>query len=1179
MDLFIRVGVALLILVGGGLTLFSPESEPLTTLSELNSYSDGEGGRILRTPKIDLFSAQEFETIAAYSGAQSQTPHTTPANGPSCDELKPDQGFIDEMLVRVAEDGSKSYEQRVALVIGNGNYRGAIGRLDNPANDATSMANVMSALGFVVYRGIDLDADGLETCISRFTAELQSNATDIALFFYAGHGIQLVSEKDNEKRNYMMATDARIAPSGEGIGYKQIDAVLNQMRDHSEQSVFFYDACRNYPLGDQKPEIIDGAAIKRGIALISGPAAFNLDQKEADERAGIFIAYATSPNSVADDAFERGAKHSPFTKALLNNIAAPGYAMEQAMAYVKNDVGELTDWNQTPWTHSSLSKDLFLNGEISNDELKPLLNAALLELQAIWSEGKKHEVYEKALSLLPSDNNSAARESYAPILTFLSEVNAFPSARLYAQDPNDPLQDKKFRELRGIKYSADNKYILSYGRKNTALVWSASTGGVVAEIEFSHPLTDLETLPFEQIVIGVHKSGWELRKIPTGELIRTEKNRTEAPCQIEEYYREPKMFKVFCWTYRGGAPMVTEVWDASLTKILYTHPGSEIAISPDGKKIALTYVGELLELSTGRLITKLPSNEDFKFDFLANDYFFGFVKSELQVFDLQTGQQISSKNFDVSKEVASVRRNGIGDKLIVNSKIGQSYVLSLPSLKRIYSLGPREGKTLSQFYSDKYVVAGLPDVASLIFYDAENGKPISRFHMKNRRDGTLPNAMPFISPSWDYSSFTAKYSDSLAEVVDFNSVLQRGARWWLNNNAHDMNHYYEGHFFDSDLDSVLLVFHERSFEYSEEKVSIVDPRTSSVKRSFPLRKISPQKIENFRILRISEDGRTAFLRADDSIYNWNIPESRVNKILGGIQKRGNWSTYSYVTPSLNRLILMTKDNIELWDLDRIQKVGLIPYKAPTGGTQQYPITRIGRDHMLVYERLYRTGDGSFLREYENANEATLTEDGRLVAIGSEEGIEITQATDGTFVSKIDFPVYEDFERYTRMSFSNDGKQLATMSYDLRARMWNAETGELMFTTEKLRRRHSGPHFAVFSPNDRFVAIGETHHFGSTIHLYDAKTGALVQDISPLDHHLVIRNNPSQHREAMRPIFAPNNKRAYVPVRSGSYVVQWKLPTSGAEMIEEVLENLDEKTIKRISENRIRYWEVNSTVLN
>ena len=477
MELFTRIGAAILLIVGGGLWLFAPTTERVTAHSEVVPHLPNESSHNQSVPNVDLLATHGLDGIVAYAETQTQLPKPTPAKGPSCEVLKPDQGFVDEMLVRFAEDGSKSYERRVALVIGNGSYQGAIGRLDNPANDATSMANVMSALGFTVYRGIDLDADGLEKCLSRFTTELQSKPTDIALFFYAGHGIQLVSEKDNEKRNYMMATDARIAKSGEGVGYKQIDAVLNQMRDHSEQSVFFYDACRNYPLGDQKPEIIDGVAIKRGIGLLSGAAAVNLKQQEADDRAGIYIAYATAPNRVADDAYERGANHSPFTKALLNNIATPGYSLKQAMSYVSNDVGDLTDWNQTPWTNSSLTNDLQLNGLMARREISSQSSLYAERSRLARDDGGRGAAIVLALKGLPGFWPRGETSSlFGSALVQLSR----------AHEKSELVLKGHRSSLLNAAFSPDGKLVATSAMDGTVKIWDAATAEILDTFVFKH---------------------------------------------------------------------------------------------------------------------------------------------------------------------------------------------------------------------------------------------------------------------------------------------------------------------------------------------------------------------------------------------------------------------------------------------------------------------------------------------------------------------------------------------------------------------------------------------------------------------------------------------------------------------------------------------------------------------
>ena len=384
------------------------------------------------------------------------------------------------------------------------------------------MANVMSALGFTVYRGIDLDTDGLEKCLGRFTAELQAKRTDIALFFYAGHGIQLVSEKDNEKRNYMMATDANIDWWGRGTGYKQIDAVLNQMRDHSEQSVFFYDACRDYPLGNQRPASIDGNSIKRGIAMIGGPAAMSLKQKEADDRAGIYIAYATAPNRVADDAYERGADHSPFTKALLNHIATPGHSLKQAMSYVSKDVGELTDWNQTPWTSSSLTEDVRLNGPVDKQELRALSEELLISARDSINDGNPRLALAATLKALPK---TWPREERRKNFGTASEL----LFKLQSLNPVYVSEHEGFgTSILDFAISPNGDHIVTASSGGNAKIWNARTGELEKTLNLrcvstKCRVTAVAISSLGQIAVGTSKGDVTLAEAQTGMLLRSYK--------------------------------------------------------------------------------------------------------------------------------------------------------------------------------------------------------------------------------------------------------------------------------------------------------------------------------------------------------------------------------------------------------------------------------------------------------------------------------------------------------------------------------------------------------------------------------------------------------------------------------------------------------------------------------
>src|SRR5918995_3212290 len=94
-----------------------------------------------------------------------------------------------------------SAERRVALVIGNSAYHNTT-PLRNPRNDATALAAVLRKLDFEVLEGIDLDDNGFRRVARDFAVKIED--ADVALFFYAGHGLQV------NNRNYFMPVNAAL---------------------------------------------------------------------------------------------------------------------------------------------------------------------------------------------------------------------------------------------------------------------------------------------------------------------------------------------------------------------------------------------------------------------------------------------------------------------------------------------------------------------------------------------------------------------------------------------------------------------------------------------------------------------------------------------------------------------------------------------------------------------------------------------------------------------------------------------------------------------------------------------------------------------------------------------------------------------------------------------------------
>jgi hypothetical protein len=110
----------------------------------------------------------------------------------------------------VTVEGMRS-ERRVALVIGNAAYPSS--PLKNPANDARDMARTLRALGFDVMAHENLTQRDMKLVVAEFGRRLR--ASDVGLFFFAGHGMQL------NGRNFLVPIDATASGPGSGCRRKR----------------------------------------------------------------------------------------------------------------------------------------------------------------------------------------------------------------------------------------------------------------------------------------------------------------------------------------------------------------------------------------------------------------------------------------------------------------------------------------------------------------------------------------------------------------------------------------------------------------------------------------------------------------------------------------------------------------------------------------------------------------------------------------------------------------------------------------------------------------------------------------------------------------------------------------------------------------------------------------------
>jgi uncharacterized caspase-like protein len=225
-------------------------------------------------------------------------------------------------------------ERRVALVMGNGAYRHAV-KLPNPARDAEAMSDLLKSLGFEVVLGMDLGRDGIIDKLGQFARA--SAGAEVALFFYAGHGMQIAG------KNLLIPVDADLKSEFDAKTRTiEIDQVLQDTMADAKIKLVLLDACRDNPFAQQ---IQSNAPKTRSVVVNAGLA-------EMRPGEGTLIAFATGPGQVAVDG---AASHSPFTRALLTHMATPGLEIRHALTRVRAQVADDTRKAQLPWENTNLT--------------------------------------------------------------------------------------------------------------------------------------------------------------------------------------------------------------------------------------------------------------------------------------------------------------------------------------------------------------------------------------------------------------------------------------------------------------------------------------------------------------------------------------------------------------------------------------------------------------------------------------------------------------------------------------------------------------------------------------------------------------------------------------------------------------------------------------------------------
>jgi hypothetical protein len=211
-----------------------------------------------------------------------------------------------------------TYANRKALVIGNDLYT-HVPKLNNAGADADAMAKSLEAVGYKVFKYLNLDEKRFKQAVRDFRQNLSGG--DEVLFFYAGHGVQLGNA------NYLLPTDVQ----GDQEDQVKDDAILLQkvLDDLEEKKTKFalavIDACRDNPF-KSKGRAIGG----RGLAPTSAAT-------------GQMIMFSAGSGQQALDRLGDNdkEKNGLFTRIFVKEMTKPGLSVDRVLRNVRNEVVRL----------------------------------------------------------------------------------------------------------------------------------------------------------------------------------------------------------------------------------------------------------------------------------------------------------------------------------------------------------------------------------------------------------------------------------------------------------------------------------------------------------------------------------------------------------------------------------------------------------------------------------------------------------------------------------------------------------------------------------------------------------------------------------------------------------------------------------------------------------------------
>lgn len=235
----------------------------------------------------------------------------------------------------LASSGHAQAQTRLALVIGNEAYSGALTKLNRPHEDAERISGALRTGAFSVTARKDLNRSDLLREVRGLADRLRQAGPDaVGFFYYSGHGASALM--GDRRRNYVIPVGTSIAAPddlvAEGVPLDDIIAILQ--RSKAKAIFIVFDACRSelpFSKGGADPD-------KAFNAVAAGP--------------GMFIAYSTAEGTSSPD-------DGAFASALATQLVVPGRTHLTAFDAASRSVGRTREGNRKPWYSNQIDDDIY----------------------------------------------------------------------------------------------------------------------------------------------------------------------------------------------------------------------------------------------------------------------------------------------------------------------------------------------------------------------------------------------------------------------------------------------------------------------------------------------------------------------------------------------------------------------------------------------------------------------------------------------------------------------------------------------------------------------------------------------------------------------------------------------------------------------------------------------------